>query len=333
MTRIVVDIYGADAGPTPVLEGVTQALKLELDFYPILVGQEALITAFMDGSGIAPSRYEVMDTAEFISPCDPPHCIFGGRDDSSMAIAYGRLKSDEDCCAMLSAGNTGALLVGAMCRLGLVPGLKFPALLTLLPCAGERLICMVDCGANMDCKAQDLVRFATMGSAFCRCYCGTDAPKVGLMNVGTEPGKGNALAKEAYTLLSETDLNFIGNLEGGDTVTGKADVIVCDGFCGNVLLKNTEAAGKAALAIMERAGANMDPAILEAVRSAVLKAFDFNSQGAAVFLGTRKTVVKMHGCATNHTTVAAIRQILRMERAGACQSVCQAYTETLQAHM
>lgn len=324
MTRIVVDIYGADAGPAPVLEGVARALGMGLDFYPVLVGQETLITDFMDSAGIDRTRYECMDTAAFIGPCDPPNCIFGGRDDSSMAIGYGRLKSDSDCCAMLSAGNTGALLVGAMCRLGLVPGLKFPALLTLLPCAGEQLICMVDCGANMDCKARDLVRFAAMGSAFCRSYCGTDAPKVGLMNVGTEPGKGNALAKEAYELLSQTELNFIGNLEGGDTVTGKADVIVCDGFCGNVLLKNTEAAGKAALAIVEKAGAGMDPAVMEAVRSAVLKAFDFNSQGAAVFLGTRKTVVKMHGCATADTTVASIRQILQMERAGASQAVCQA---------
>ena len=327
MTRIVVDIYGADAGPAPVLEGVARALGMGLDFYPVLVGQETLITDFMDGADIDRTRYECMDTAAFIGPCDPPNCIFGGRDDSSMAISYGRLKSDEDCCAMLSAGNTGALLVGAMCRLGLVPGLKFPALLTLLPCAGEQLICMVDCGANMDCKARDLVRFAAMGSAFCRSYCGTDAPKVGLMNVGREAQKGTALTKEAYELLSQTELNFIGNLEGGDTVTGKADVIVCDGFCGNVLLKNTEAAGKAALAIMERAGADMDPAVMEAVRSAVLKAFDFNSQGAAVFLGTRKTVVKMHGCATADTTVASIRQILQMERAGASQAVCQAMAQ------
>ena len=324
--RIVVDIYGADGGPTPILEGVAQALREDLPVFPILVGDSGLITGFMDKAGIGSCRYEVMDTNRFISPCDPPNCIFGGRDDSSMAMAYGRLKSDEGCCALLSAGNTGALLVGAMCRLGLVKGLKFPALLSFLPCAGDTLVCLVDCGANMDCTAKDLARFAVMGSVFCRSYCGIDRPRVGLMNVGTEPGKGNALAKEAYGLLSELDLNFIGNLEGGDTVTGKADVIVCDGFCGNVLLKNTEAAGKAALSIVERIGADMDPAILEAVRSAVLKAFDFNSQGAAVFLGTRKTVVKMHGCATADTTLASIRQILRLEQAKFSQAIATAMT-------
>ena len=319
--RIVVDIYGADAGPTPVLEGVARALQENLEIFPILVGERGLITGFMDKAGIHESRYEILDTDQFIGPCDPPSCIFGGRDDSSMALGYGRLKSDEDCCALLSAGNTGALLVGAMCRLGLVKGLKFPALLSFLPCAGETLVCLVDCGANMDCTAKDLVRFARMGDVFCRSYCGIDRPRVGLMNVGTEPGKGNALAKETYALLSQTELNFIGNLEGGDTVTGRADVIVCDGFCGNVLLKNTEAAGKAALAIVEQAGAAMDPAILEAVRSAVLKAFDFNSQGAAVFLGTRKTVVKMHGCATADTTLASIKQILRLEQAQFSQAI------------
>ena len=327
MTRILVDIYGADAGPAPILEGVATALQENTDFFPILMGQERLITAAMDGAGIDWSRYEVMDTDAFIGPCDPPNCIFGGRDDSSMAMAYGRLKSDDSCHALLSAGNTGALLVGSMCRLGLVPKLKFPALLTLLPCAGDKLICMVDCGANMECSAKDLARFALMGEAFCRCYCGTAAPKVGLMNVGTEPGKGNALTREAYQLLEQLPINFVGNLEGGDTVTGKADVIVCDGFCGNVLLKNTEAAGKAALAIMEKVGAAMEPAVLEAVRSAVLKALDFNNQGAAVFLGTRKTVVKMHGCATAATTVASIRQILRMEAANFSQAVFDAMSQ------
>lgn len=323
MSRIVVDIYGADAGPTPILEGVARAIKTGTACNPILVGQECLITTFMDDCCIDKSMYEIMDTDQFIAPCDPPNCIFGGRDDSSMAMAYGRLKGDSDCCAMLSAGNTGALLVGAMCRLGLVPKLKFPALLSALPCAGEKLICLVDCGANMDCKASDLVRFAVMGDVFCRSYCGTAQPKVGLMNVGTEPGKGNALAREVYDRLCQTDLNFVGNLEGSDMVTGKADVIVCDGFCGNVLLKNTEAAGKAALTIVEKVGAGMDPAILEAVRMAVLKAFDFNAQGAAVFLGTQKTVVKMHGCATADTTVSSIEQILKLEQAGFSQEICR----------
>ena len=321
--RIVVDIYGADGGPAPILEGVAAALQEDLAVFPVLVGESGLITDFMNKAGIHKSRYEILDTQEFIGPCDPPHCIFGGRDNSSMALGYGRLKSDDSCCALLSAGNTGALLVGAMCRLGLVKGLKFPALLSALPCAGETLVCLVDCGANMDCTAKDLVRFAVMGEVFCRSYCGIDSPRVGLMNVGTEPGKGNALAKEAFELLSQTELNFIGNLEGGDTVTGKADVIVCDGFCGNVLLKNTEAAGKAALAIVEQVGAGMDPATMEAIRSAVLKAFDFNSQGAAVFLGTRKTVVKMHGCATADTTLSSIKQIIRLEQAKFSQAISQ----------
>ena len=327
MIKIVVDIYGADAGTAPVLEGIAKALKLGIEFFPVLVGQESLIRESLDGTGISRDRYEVMDTDQFIGPCDPPHCIYGGRDDSSMAMAYGRLKSDDSCNALLSAGNTGALLVGSMCRLGLAPKVKFPALLSALPCAGENLLCLVDCGANMDCTPKDLARFAIMGDVFCRSYCGLPTPRVGLMNVGTEPGKGNALAKEAHELISQLPLNFVGNLEGGDMVSGKADVIVTDGFCGNVLLKNTEATGKAALAIVEKVGADMDPAILEAIRLALYKTFDFNSQGAATFLGTRKTVVKMHGCANADTTVASLEQILRLEKANFSQAICQAMSQ------
>ena len=109
MMRIVVDIYGADGGPAPILEGVAAALQEDLAVFPVLVGESGLITDFMNKAGIHKSRYEILDTQEFIGPCDPPHCIFGGRDNSSMALGYGRLKSDDSCCALLSAGNTGAL--------------------------------------------------------------------------------------------------------------------------------------------------------------------------------------------------------------------------------
>lgn len=324
MKKIVIDIYGADAGIAPVLRGTAAALHKGLPFFPILVGCEKDIRAFMDEAGISPERYEVMDTSDFIGANEPPTCIFGGRDESSMAMAYGRLKNDDDCCAMLSPGNTGALLVGAICRLGLLPGLKFPALASALPCAGEQLVCLVDCGANMDCTAADLARFAKMGSVFSQSCCGIPSPRVGLMSVGREDSKGNALTREAFSLIRQTDLNFVGNLEGSDLVSGYADVIVTDGFSGNLLLKNTEAVGKAAVATVEQLGLDAAPEVIEAIRTALLKRFDFNSQGGATFLGPKKTVVKMHGCANEDTTVSSIEQILRLENAGFCKEMEQA---------
>lgn len=321
MYTIVIDIYGADAGTAPILKGTAKALQLGLPFFPVFVGNQQTVRQAMDEAGIGENAYRVLHTEQFISPEAPPTCIFGGMDDSSMAMAYGYLKQEPECQAMLSAGNTGALLVGSICRLGLLPGLKFPALASALPCAGEKLVCLVDCGANMDCTAADLARFAQMGNVFSKSCCSIEAPRVGLMSVGREARKGTALIQEAHQLISQLPLNFVGNLEGSDLVSGYADVIVTDGFSGNLLLKNTEAVGKAAVEVVRQLGAEADPQLIAKLEEALFARFDFNAQGAATFLGPKKTVVKMHGCANEDTTVASIRQILRLEKAGFCQAM------------
>lgn len=325
MKKIVIDIYGADAGIAPVLDGVAKALNAGIDVFPVMVGQADLIFQAMDRAGISADRYEIIDTDKFIRNEDPPNCIFGGCDDTSMAMAFGRLKSDDECFAMISAGSTGALLVGSICRLGLMKGLRFPVLGSALPCCGEdRLLCLLDCGANVECSSNDLTRFALMGNVYCKCVNGMEDPRVGLMSVGREPGKGNALTREAYEKISQLPLNFVGNLEGSDMVSGYADVIISDGFSGNLLLKSTEAAGKAAMEMVEQLGADADPELIAKIKAALFKRFDFNSQGAATFLGAKKILVKMHGCANEDTTVASIEQILRLEKAGFIEAMTQA---------
>ncbi|MBR6741734.1 MAG: hypothetical protein IKL93_03195, partial [Clostridia bacterium] len=183
MQKIVVDIYGADSGPAVVLGGVAKAIKQE-KIFPILVGDSTLITESMTALGIADSQYEIIHTTDYITNNEPATVIFGGRDESSIALAYKRLKEDDECVALLSAGPTGALLVGSICRLGLLPTLKTPLLCSALPCADENLVTLLDCGAVIDCTANDLVRFAKMGSVFSKCYCGIENPRVGLMSVG-----------------------------------------------------------------------------------------------------------------------------------------------------
>lgn len=315
MKKIVIDIYGADLGEKPIVKGVAKAIKEGIEFFPVLVGKTKDIVALMEEEGISPDCYETVNTDKFITNNDPPTCIFGGCDDSSMAMSYARLKEDDSCVAMLSAGNTGALLVGSVCRLGLLKGLKSPALLSALPCGKDNLLCLVDCGANMDCTAADLVRFAKMGNVFAKCYCKIESPRVGLMSVGREPLKGNAITREAFAEISKLPINFVGNLEGSDMVSGYADVVVADGFAGNILLKNTEASGKAAMEIVEEIAGEEYPELTSRIKQALFNKFDFNSQGAATFLGPVKTVVKMHGWADEATTVASILQILRLEAA------------------
>ena len=328
MLKIVVDIYGADAGIEPVVCGVAKALNMGIEFFPVMVGDKNAITERMEKAGIAAHRYEIVDTDKFIRQDEPANCIFGGRDDSSMAMALGRLKSDPECNALLSAGSTGALVVGSICRLGLLPGLKVPCMLSALPCLGpDRLLCLIDCGANVECTANDLVRFAIMGDVFCKCYCRLPAPRVGLMSVGRESTKGNTLTREAHEKISQLDMNFIGNLEGSDMVSGYADVIVADGYAGNLLLKCAEASGKAAMEMVKELGKDADPTLIEKIADAIWHRFDFNSQGAATFMGTKKTVVKMHGCANEDTTVASILQIQRLENANFIGALSAALTK------
>jgi glycerol-3-phosphate acyltransferase PlsX len=313
MQKIVVDIYGADAGPKVVLSGVARAIK-ENGIFPVFVGETALITEVMQSFGIEADKYEIIHTTDYITNNEPATVIFGGRDESSIALSYKRLKEDDECIALLSAGPTGALLVGSICRLGLLPTLKTPLLCSALPCANENLLTLLDCGAVIDCTANDLVRFAKMGNVFSKCYCGIEKPRVGLMSVGREDAKGSRLTLEAFAKLKELDINFIGNIEGSDMVSGYADVVVADGFLGNVLLKNTEAAGLKALKIIESLGIE-DTEIVNKIKNALIQSFDFNSRGAATFLGTKKMVVKMHGCANEDTAVASVEQILRLHKA------------------
>lgn len=325
MEKIVVDIYGADKGPEVVIRGTADAIK-QLGVFPVLVGNENLIKSVMNEKGIAESDYEIINTDDFITNNEPATCVFGGRETSSLVLAYNRLKVDDDCVAMISPGNTGAVLVGSICRLGLLPTIKFPALCSALPCAGEKLLTLVDCGAVIDCTPQDFVRFAKMGNVFSRCCCGFENPRVGIMSVGREDTKGNALTLEAFKLIKELPMNFIGNLEGSDMVSGYADVIVTDGFSGNILLKNTEATGKKAMEIVSRV-AKSNPELAEEINKELFKTFDFNSQGAATFLGTKKIVVKMHGCANENTTVASVEQIIRLQNAGFLDEIANALTD------
>ncbi len=324
MIRIVIDTLGADMGMEPIALGTARALQKGLDIFPVLVGPAAALQEVLDRENIASNRYALVDTDRYIRNEDPPTCIFGGCDDTSMVLAYQQLKKDPQCDAMLSAGSTGALLVGSICRLGLLPGLKFPVLASALPTENGKLTCLVDCGANIECTADDLVRFARMGEVFSRSYCGIDRPRVALMNVGREKQKGTALLQQAYEKISALDMNFVGNVEGSDLVSGYADVIVADGFSGNVLLKCAEAVGKTAARIVESFSGEADPQLIDRICRKLLAAFDFNSQGAATFLGPKKTVVKMHGSANADTVVASIEQILRLEKAQFSQAMSAA---------
>ncbi|MBQ6818000.1 MAG: hypothetical protein IJP35_00125 [Clostridia bacterium] len=315
MKTIVVDTFGADAGAAPIIRGCLRALQLHPDLRIVFVGDEAELSSYCSKG----ERIEWIHTTDYIKNEENPAVIFGGRDTCSMALAYERLKNDENCIGMLSPGSTGALLIGSICRLGLLGGLKVPALSSYLPLYDGRMVCLVDCGANIQCTAKDLARFGVMGDAFCRSMQPKVTPKVALLSVGKEEGKGGPLQKEAFGLLQQLPLQFIGNMEGSDLVSGYADVVVADGFAGNILLKSIESAGMTARGMVQSIAAKAGEADSPMVQEMLIRlseTFDLNPRGGATFLGTAKTVIKMHGCAVENTPVACIDQLLRLEASG-----------------
>ncbi len=315
MKKIVIDTLGGDNGALPLIEGTADYMVKHGGITPVLVGNQSLICSVMNKRNVAREEYEVIDTNEYISNEQQPMCIFGGCNDSSMALALEYLR-DNDCAGLISSGNTGALLIGTICRLGLVKGLRRPALSTALPNVSGGYTCLVDCGANVDCPPADLLGFAKMGAAFMTAMYGTSTPRIASLSTGAEKGKGNKSAKETYELLEGSSLNFVGNVEGNDVMMNKADVIVCDGFAGNVILKNTEATGKIAAAMAKAYLESKGLSCGCEVYSYLNNEFDFNSRGGATFLGTKKTVVKMHGAANSSTAVSCIEQVMRLSESG-----------------
>ena len=299
--KIIVDICGADAAPQIMVKGAIKALQLQDEYDLVIAGPEDLIRETISGCGVE-ERIEIAAADGAVTNFDNPAELVRGRDETSMVQALKTMKSREDIVGMVSAGSTGCLMVGSIFRLGLFKGLMQPALSSALWNINGRYFCLVDCGANVNAKAKDLVDYARMGSAYMEAVNGAEAPRVGLINVGKEKGKGNDLMKEAYAALeADETINFIGNIEGSDVLLDKADVIVCDGFTGNVILKNLEATGMAAAKMMGNP-------------EKVIKFFDYNSQGGATFLGTKKIVVKAHGAANEDTIRSCIEQVWNLEK-------------------
>lgn len=314
MKKVIIDIYGADNGPEPIIKGALKALDLFPELGLVLVGSRRVIESVTEEN----DRVEIIETDDFIGNDENPQVIFSGREQSSMVLSLLRLKNDTDCIGMLSAGSTGALFIGTIRHLGLIKGLRAPALSSNLPLYNGKTVCLVDCGANISCTPNDLVRFALMGNAFKESVTPNEIPKVALLSVGREQTKGNDLIKEAHRLLKELPINFIGNMEGNDFTAGYADVVVADGFAGNIVLKCAEATGLIARGIVrelaKREGKEND-SLIKAIEEHLTLTFDYNSRGGATFLGTEKAVIKMHGCATPDTVVSCIDQLFRLEAA------------------
>ena len=313
--KIVIDCCGAD-NPKEVIIGASRAVNEIQGVSLILVGFEDEIKSVLSDCQYDKSKIEIINATENITNNDEPVFAIRTKPNSSLPKAYEVLKNGQ-AKALISAGSTGALLAGSMLCLGKENMLERPFLASLLPTDDGKYVCLADCGANVDCKPHQLLAFAKYSALYMKSYFGIESPKVALLSVGTEEKKGNAVTKETFALLKESGLNFIGNIEGKTVLSGDADVVVADGFSGNVLLKNIEGTAKSVIlrlnGIIKRLATEKDDlTLIKKSFQELMKKLDFNTQGGAVILGIKKVVVKAHGAGTSETIVSTVKQAKKM---------------------
>ena len=302
MAKIIVDTLGSDLGLSEIVRGAIEARDTDPTLELILVGPTSEIAPLVKGKPI-----QIVEASDTITNLENPMVAIREKEKASIVVALNLLKSDPSIDGMVTAGSTGALICGAILNLKKLSGAKLALLATLIGKGGKPFT-LVDCGANIDSPASFLVSFAKMGSAYMQACFGIETPRIGLLSNGAEKTKGDARTKEAHKLLQEANLNFIGNVEASQVLNDQCDCLVCDGFSGNLILKNTEGTAKFILASLLSKKAQATPveqALLDEVISDLMSQFDYNGLGGAVLLGFDKVLIKGHG-ASNHTSIKNI---------------------------
>ncbi|MEG2542199.1 MAG: phosphate acyltransferase PlsX [Christensenellaceae bacterium] len=296
--NIIMDAMGGDHAPREIVMGAVEAINKFSDIQITLTGDKKAIEEVLADMDYDKSRLSMIHTTQIIEMEDSPVKAIKEKADSSMVVALREL-SCGNAQMMISAGSTGALVAGATLIVKRIKGIKRPALAPVLPTkTGEVLL--IDCGANVDCKPQYLNQFGIMGSIYMQKVFGINTPKVGLINNGAEEEKGNELTKEAYQLLKEAPINFVGNAEGRDLLSGQFDVLVCDGFTGNIVLKFVEGCAKTILGmlkgyVLESTKAKIGSLFMKGAFSKLKKKMDYKEYGGALLLGLTGGVMKAHG--------------------------------------
>ena len=307
--RIGIDAMGGDHAPEAIVKGAVEALSL-VGAELVLIGIEDQIKAQLASLKYDASRLTIRHASEVIENEDKPVRAIKSKKDASMVVGFEMLKSG-DIDALLSAGNTGALLAGGLLKVGRIKGLDRPALCLPYPTT-KGFSVLIDAGSNADCKPHNLYEFAVMGTIYARDVLGIENPTVGLANIGAEEGKGNILMVDTYPVLKASELNFIGNVEAREIPEGACDVIVCDGFTGNIILKLSEGVATSFTGMLKtelkKTKKNMFLGmLLKSVFSELKKKMDYTEYGGAPFLGTEGLIVKAHGSSNAKAIKNAIR--------------------------
>jgi len=324
---VALDAMGGDRAPEATVAGAVMAAR-EYSLPVLLVGDRARLEAELGQHVPRPAGVQVVHAGETIGMEESPGQALLRKRDSSIMVAVNLVREGE-ACGIASAGNSGAVTGAAVLRLGMLPGVEKPAIAMVLPRRGTGVV-VLDVGATVDARPEHLLDFARMGAGYARCLLKVARPRVGLLSIGEEPSKGNALIKSAYPLLQASSLEFVGNLEGKDIAQDRADVVVCDGFAGNVLLKGVE--GYAELfwgMLRERLSAGLRSRVAAFLARPALRALakelDYASYGGALLLGVNGVVVIGHGRSNPAAVANALRVAWELARQGVVEELAASF--------
>jgi phosphate acyltransferase len=306
--KLAIDAMGGDNAPQAVVEGVMKAITAFPDLEVTLIGQEDKIKTYLTDS----TRISILHTDEVIEATDEPVRAVRRKKNASMVLMANEVKEGRaDGC--ISAGNTGALMTAGLFVVGRIEGIERPALSPTLPTLNGNGFLFLDVGANVDAKPEHLLQYAIMGSIYVEKVRGVKNPRIGLLNVGTEDKKGNELTKQTFELLKETDLNFVGNVESRDLMESVADVVVTDGFTGNIALKTIEGTALSVFSMLKSAltsnlKSKVAAGILKPQLKTIKQQMDYSEYGGAALFGLKAPVIKAHGSSDANAIYNAIRQ-------------------------
>lgn len=299
LTKIVLDAMGGDNAPVEMVKGAVEAVSKEKSIKVFLVGQEEVVRKELDKYEYDADRIEIVNATEVIETAEPPVQAIRRKKDSSIVVGLKMVRAG-DADAFVSAGSTGAVLVGGQTIVGRIKGVERPPLAPLIP-TEKGVSLLIDCGANVDARPSHLVQFAKMGSIYMEHVVGVKDPKVAIVNIGAEEEKGNALVKETFPLLKKTEgIHFTGSIEAREIPHGQADVVVCEAFAGNIILKLFEGVGAVLISkvkegMMSSLRSKIGALLVKPALKKTLKGFDTSEYGGAPLLGLKGLVVKTHG--------------------------------------
>lgn len=318
LTSIALDAMGGDNAPAEIVKGAVEAIEKEPSMKVFLVGVQEAVEKELIKYQYNKSQIEVVNASEVIETAEPPVNAIRKKKDSSMVVGMKMVKEGK-ADAFVSAGSSGAILVGGQVIVGRIKGVERPPLAPLIP-TENGVTLLIDCGANVDARPSHLVQFAKMGSIYMENVLGVKNPKVGIVNIGAEEEKGNALVKETFPLLKEEkDINFIGSVEAREIPHGQADVVVCEAFAGNIILKLYEGVGavlvdKIKSGMMSSLRSKIGALLVKPALKQTLKAFDASEYGGAPLLGLNGLVVKTHGSSKSKEVCNTLLQCVTFKK-------------------